>query len=403
MNRNPSMTNASPPHEDVANPSLSAPQASGFASFPPAEAKIVIVDDQPTNIEVFDEYLKMEGYRRTVGWTDSTTALAMIEDADPDIVLLDLNMPKVDGHAVLRGIRAKPELAALPVLILTASDDIETRVQSLALGATDYLSKPVTPEELVQRVKNSLALRYHQRELANYASRLESEVRLRTEQLEMAQREAVHCLAKASEYRDHDTGGHVLRVGRYSGIIARRLGMDDRDVDALELAATLHDIGKIAVPDSILLKPGKLDPEEMDSMRNHCGNGSRMCRSLGPDDTRVLRSHAEEGAMMIASAASPLMQLAARIAKTHHEKWDGTGYPLGLQGEEIPLEGRIVAVADVFDALSSRRPYKPSFSIDKCFAILEDGRGGHFDPAVLDAFFAMKDKVVEIRIEYSDE
>lgn len=378
-------------------------QEPGFSSFPPSEAKVVIIDDQSTNIDVLQEYLKQEGYTRIVGSTDSVRALDLIKETDPDIVLLDLNMPVVDGHMLLRGIRSDACLSTVPVLMLTASDDAETRLQSLEFGATDYLFKPVNPAELIQRVRNSLALRFHEQQLADYATRLESLVRKRTEQLRIAQREAVHCLAKASEYRDHETGAHVLRIGRYSGIIAQQLGKDDEYVEALELAATLHDVGKIAVPDAILLKPGKLDPDEYEWMQRHCGLGNRLCRSLGPDEIVTFRSHTHIGTQIIETAASPLMELAARVAKTHHEKWNGLGYPLGLKGEEIPLEGRIVAVVDVFDALSIRRPYKPAFPIQKCFAILEEGRGEHFDPTVLDAFMARKDEIAEVRIEYSDD
>ena len=374
-----------------------------FGLFPPSKAKVAIIDDQPTNVAVLEEYLKQDGYERLIGSSDSTSAVSLIVETNPDIVLLDVNMPHVDGHAVLRGVRANPDFVALPVLMLTASDDSDTRRLSFELGATDFLSKPIDPGELILRVRNALALRHHQQQLADYASQLESLVRQRTEQLHIAQREAIHCLAKASEYRDHETGCHVLRVGRYSALIARQLGKSDDYAEVLELAATLHDIGKIAVPDAILLKSDKLEEDEYAWMQRHCVMGSRMCRTVGPEEAAIFRTHAEAGLHIIEASTSPIMKLAARIAQTHHEKWNGTGYPLGLQGEDIPLEGRIVAIADVFDALSTKRPYKPAFPIKKCFEILQEERGEHFDPEVVDAFMARKDEIVEIQIEYSDE
>ena len=184
---------------------------------------------------------------------------------------------------------------------------------------------------------------------------------------------------------------------------SRQLGKSEESAEALELAATLHDVGKIAVPDSILLKSDKLEQQEYEWMQRHCTLGSRMCRTMGPEESAIFRTHAEAGLHIIEAATSPIMKLASRIAQTHHEKWNGSGYPLGLQGEDIPLEGRIVAVADVFDALSTKRPYKPAFPIRKCFEIIQQERGEHFDPAVVDAFMARKEQIVEIQIAYSDE
>jgi putative two-component system response regulator len=235
-----------------------------------------------------------------------------------------------------------------------------------------------------------------------YQDDLEDIVRRRTMELERARAELVECLARASEYRDDETGSHVIRVGRYAAVIAKQLGLPSDQVAMIEQAATLHDVGKIGIPDAILLKPGKLSSEEFDFMKKHCGFGVSICSHMSSDEFSTFTSHTTCGAKIMRAGTSPLLQMAASIALTHHEKWNGTGYPLGLSGERIPIEGRITAVADVFDALSTKRPYKPAFPLDKCFAILEEQRARHFDPNVLDAFFACSDEIVEIQIAHAD-
>jgi putative two-component system response regulator len=220
--------------------------------------------------------------------------------------------------------------------------------------------------------------------------------------LQASHQNIIHCLARAAEFRDDDTGRHVLRVGRYAGIIARRLGWDAGDVETIEQAAQLHDVGKIGIPDAILGKPGKLTSQEFETIQKHCGFGKRVFESLTEPEWTAYRRHTELGDRILAGCESSVLHMAARIALTHHERWDGAGYPIGLKGEDIPLEGRITAVADVFDALSTRRIYKPAFPLEKCFAILEDGRGSHFDPQVLDAFFAVREQIVTIQIRYAD-
>ena len=228
---------------------------------------------------------------------------------------------------------------------------------------------------------NALLVKGHQDEL-------EARVRVRTAELEKVRQELIFCLARASEYRDNETGNHVVRVGCFAQIIGRELGLDQEHVEMLRQAATLHDLGKIGVPDAILLKPGKLTPAEFELMKKHAGFGKKICQPMSNDEMGAFTSHTTVGANIISGCTSPVLAMAATIALTHHERWDGTGYPLGLAGEDIPLDGRITAVADVFDALSSKRPYKPAFPLAKCFGILEDNRGTHFDPAVLDAFLA---------------
>jgi putative two-component system response regulator len=366
------------------------------------EPKILIVDDEPINVQLARKHLMLSGYSRFVLSTDPTEVLPLLEQEDPDLLLLDVMMPRMSGLEVLKSVRARERFAHLPVLILTALDDREVKSQALDLGATDFLAKPIDATEFLPRVRNALALKAHHDHLQNYAAELEREVKARTAELEESRQEIIRCLARAAEYRDNETGRHVIRVARYAGIIARQMGLSDNACGLLEQAAMLHDIGKIGVPDAILLKPGKLDPEEVELMQRHCGFGKRVFEPMTGAELNVYLCHTTLGASMIKPCRAPVLEMAARIALTHHEKWDGSGYPLGLAGEDIPLEGRITAVADVFDALSSKRPYKPAFPLDKCFAIMEDERDKHFDPLVLDAFVVRRSEIVGVQIEYAD-
>ena len=256
--------------------------------------------------------------------------------------------------------------------------------------------------ELAPRIRNVLVVKRYHDTLRNHAQALEEAVRQRTADLESSRMDVIHCLARAVEYRDDQTGRHVERVGRYAGIIAGALGMDDATVTMIEQAAQLHDVGKIGVPDDILLKPGALTPEEFERMQKHTLFGRRIVEQMSDRDWEKLRQHVQIGSRILAAPRSPLLSMAARIALTHHERWDGSGYPIGLAGEDIPLEGRITAVADVFDALSSHRPYKPSYPVDKCFGILRSESGAHFDPKVIDAFFSRRDQIVQTQMDLAD-
>lgn len=365
-------------------------------------AKIMIVDDESINIQVARKYLALAGYTDFVVSQDPTKVIGLLDSEQPDLLLLDIMMPRVSGLDILRDLRAQERFTSLPVLILTAADDRQTKSQALSLGATDFLPKPVDPIDLVPRVRNALVLKAHHDHLRNHALELERQVRERTVELEESRKEVIRCLARAAEYRDNETGRHIFRVGRYVGIIARELGYSESDAELLEQAALLHDVGKIGIPDAILLKPGRLDPEEFECIQKHCNFGKRIFERMTTDELTAYGAHTTLGAKIIEQCRAPMLELAGRIALTHHEKWDGTGYPLGLAGEDIPLEGRITAVADVFDALSSKRPYKPAFPLEKCFSILQDGRAKHFDPTVLDAFFARRAEIVSTQIEYAD-
>lgn len=368
-----------------------------------SDATIAIIDDEPTNIKVVSRLLQLEGYRNFISTHDSREALDLIRNQATDIVLLDLMMPHVSGLDILRMLRSRTDTWLTPVIILTASTDRETRLEALRRGANDFLNKPIDPSELAPRVGNLLALKGHQDEMKSYSSSLEEAVRRRTAELEASRRDILHCLARAAEYRDDDTGHHVMRVGRYARIIAEGLGMDAEYADRIEQAAQLHDVGKIGVPDDILRKPGRLTEAEFELMRKHSSFGKRVLQRISPEEEVALRHHADIGAKVLAIGRSPVLDMAMRIALTHHEWWNGSGYPLKLQGSDIPIEGRITAVADVFDALSTKRCYKEAFPIDKCFHIMEEERGSHFDPEVLDAFIKMRSAIIEVQLQYADE
>jgi putative two-component system response regulator len=300
-------------------------------------------------------------------------------------------------------IRSHELVGRLPVVFLTSTSDSKIKIKALNNGATDFLSKPVNGSELVARVKNTLLAKRHIDVLADYSNKLEHEIRLRTAELSASRREAIQCLARAAEIRDDQTGQHVFRVGRYAAIIAKELGFSAPLITTLEYAAQLHDVGKIGIPDNILRKPAKLTKDEFEIMKNHCSLGNQIIGRKVIGDSEDVEIHASLGESIFEDCNSPIMRMAASVAASHHEKWDGSGYPRGLSGEEIPIEGRITAVADVFDAVSSTRPYKTPFPIEKCFAIIEEGAGTHFDPQVVAAFLARKAEVNEVYLTYGDQ
>jgi putative two-component system response regulator len=367
-----------------------------------ATARVMIVDDEPVNIKVVQKHLKMAGYQHFITSTDPRPVLEMISKESPDVLLLDIMMPEVSGLDILRRMRDDANVTFVPTIILTASDNEETKLKALDLGATDFLGKPVNVAELVVRVRNALLVKSHYDHIKNYTYELERQVRLRTTELAASRLELIHCLGRAAEYRDNETGRHVVRVGRYAEIIARQLGLDEPFVELVAHAAPLHDMGKVGIPDGILLKPDRLTQDEFEIMQKHCAFGKRTFEPMSYDEWRTFKSHTILGEMIMDVESSPLITMAAKIALTHHEKWDGSGYPLGLAGEDIPLGGRITAAADVFDALSTKRPYKPAFPLDRCFTIMEEGRGTHFDPKVVDALLACHEAIIQVRMEFAD-
>ncbi|WP_206028601.1 HD domain-containing phosphohydrolase [Thalassoroseus pseudoceratinae] len=360
----------------------------------------MIVDDEPYNILVVRKLLLAEGYGDFVTTSKSVQALDMFSRAEPDVLLLDIMMPEVSGLEILEAISQDERLRQIPVIILTAANDAGIKAKALQLGAADFMAKPIEPTELVPRIRNVLAAKAHRDQLERYSIELECEVRKKTAQLEASRRDVIAALARAAEYRDDDTGQHVIRVGKYAGIIASELGFSPAYVEQIELAAQLHDVGKIGITDSILLKPGKLEPEEFRKMQNHTQFGQYI---IEPADDR--QTALPPGTCESKSSDSPrssILRMASIIAQTHHERWDGSGYPRGLSGEDIPIEGRITAVADVFDALSSERPYKEAFPREKCLAILEEGRDCHFDGTILDAFFRRIDDIIAVQDKLMD-
>ncbi len=295
--------------------------------------------------------------------SDSRRATAVIQEWDPDLVLLDLHMPHSDGMAVLDNIRTELKLPELPIVVITADTTTSARMAALEAGATDFLLKPIDTFEVTLRVRNLLRLRKLHRELTQQTGLLERRVAERTTELAASQREILERLALASEYRDDMTGRHTQRVGTLSVRIASQLGLPAEQIEIIRFATPLHDIGKIAIPDHILLKPGPLTPSEYEEVK----------------------LHVTVGASILAGSASPILQMAEQVALTHHERWDGTGY-LGLAKLEIPEPARIVAVADVFDALISVRPYKEAWPVDKAISEILGLSGSHFDPDMVEAF-----------------
>lgn len=366
------------------------------------QSKIMIIDDEQLVIKVVRRFLQSEGYENFVTLTQSTGAVERMEQEQPDVVLLDVMMPEISGLDILRERRRIPSLQLTPFIILSGSQDLEVKQEALEHGATDFLGKPVEKIELTLRVKNSLLLKQQYKDLEVHAHELEQEVQDRTRQLERSREQILQCLARAAEYRDNETGRHVVRVGKYARVVAERLGLPKEFCGQIELAAQLHDLGKIGIPDSILLNPGKLSEEEFAVMKRHCEIGREILDPFAADEMEELRQNKSDPARLPSNIRSPLLVLAAKIAQTHHEKWDGTGYPLGLKGEQIPIEGRITSVSDVYDALCSVRPYKEGFSVEQALRIMLAERGTRFDPKVLDAFVDQIPRIEKIRKAYSD-
>ena len=403
-------SHATPTTQPMTNtpaPAREIPPASAIASEETPEQmvtnrKVCIIDDEPINIRVTQKHLERCGYSEFITTTNPSEACTLIFKEQPGVVLLDLMMPEVSGLDILRVLRMDDRTQQLPVLILTASTDSASKRAALELGATDFLMKPIDFDELIPRVRNALLIKAHNDHLREYATRLVEEVRQRTHDLAQSRLDLVHRLARAAEYRDNETGRHVIRVGRYVEVIARAMGLDEETVELMRHAAPLHDVGKIAIPDAILLSPNKLTPDEYEHMKLHSSLGKKIFEKINDEEWMQFRRHPDAGNAILGGSDCPLLRMASRIAISHHEKWDGSGYPLALAGEDIPLEGRITAVADVFDALSSKRTYKEAYPMNRCMEIMEEERGKHFDPAVLDAFFSQRERIIEIQIEHAD-
>ncbi|MCX7427910.1 MAG: response regulator [Planctomycetia bacterium] len=329
-------------------------------------------------------------------------AWEMVLETPFDAVVADVQMPGMSGLELLARIRATPRTRDVPVIVLTGLAARELKRQALNLGAADLLSKPVEPEDLVARLRNVLRLKDYEDALRTQNEVLEERVRARTRDLLHARLDIIWRLGKAAEHRDDATGNHVIRVGCTSRVIAEMLGKDPDFVETLFLAAPLHDIGKIGIPDAVLLKRGPLSPGEWEVMKRHCQIGARILREDGIAKTAFWEWRDPSAAPDDPDQKNPFLEMAASIAMAHHERWDASGYPRGLAGEEIPPEARIVAISDVFDAVCSRRPYKEAYDEDRALEIIRDGEGTHFDPDVLAAFLDSLPEIRSIRERFAD-
>ena len=355
------------------------------------QPEILIVDDEILNRQLLEAFLEFSGYS-SKSVASGLDALEAIGTQQFDLVLLDVMMPGISGLETALRIRKTLSHADLPIIMVTALSAKEDRLKAVEVGANDFITKPVDRTELSVRIASQLKIKKLQDDLKQHQANLEYLIEERTKALRQALFEAersrekllqahldtIKRLGVAAEFKDEDTGSHVSRIGSYCGLIARELNLAEDDVNVLRQASPMHDIGKIGIPDSILLKPGKLNAEEWE----------------------IMKTHTIIGAQILDNSDSPLLHVGKIIALSHHEKWDGHGYPYGLRGEQIPLPGRICAVADVFDALTSKRPYKEPYSNDEALKIMRDGRGTHFDPRILDIFFQNLAEIFTVRGTY---
>jgi putative two-component system response regulator len=333
-------------------------------------ARILIVDDEAGNVELLRRVLERAGFRKVDSTNDPREAASLYVQTRPDLILLDLHMPHMDGLAVMDQLNRIIEVSYLPILMLTGDLSPEARREALSRGAKDFVNKPFNPDEVLLRIRTLLETRFLYLQIQSQNQMLEAKVRERTRELESAQIEIIERLARAAEFRDDNTGQHTERVGHMAALLARELGLPDAQVSLIRRAAPLHDVGKIGIPDAILLKLGKLTPAEFG----------------------LVKTHTTIGARILSGSRFALLRLAEEIAFSHHERWDGRGYA-GLVGDQIPLAGRIVTVADVFDALTQKRPYKPAWPVEEAVAEMDRQRGRQFDPDIVDAFL----RVVEQR------
>ncbi|MFC1877378.1 HD domain-containing phosphohydrolase [Thermodesulfobacteriota bacterium] len=340
---------------------------------------LLVVDDTPENIDILDGILRKD-YKIKVA-LNGKKALEIGFKNQPDLILLDIMMPGMDGYEVCRRLKENNDTKKIPIIFVTAKGEIEDEARGFKLGAADYITKPVNPVIVRERVKTHLALYDQNRVLEEKVQERTAQLGKAFETIKNASLDTIHRLSRAAEYKDEDTGAHLFRMSNYCAAVARKMRLNKTSVESLLYAAPMHDIGKIGIPDRILLKPGKLDSDEW----------------------MIMKQHTTFGAAILEGADKGFIKLGEVIAITHHEKWDGSGYPRGLKGREIPLIGRIVAVSDVFDALTSKRPYKEPFSLEKSFDIIRESRGNHFDPDVVDAFLHAKDELLDIKEKYKDE
>jgi putative two-component system response regulator len=359
-----------------------------------SEVTVLVVDDTPDNLALMSSLLK-DRYRVKVANHGERGLRIAASDPAPDLILLDIMMPDIDGYEVCRRLKADPLTRDIPVIFLTAKSEVDDETQGLALGAADYITKPVSPPILLARVETHLALKASADFLRDKSAFLEEEVAKRTLEVQAIQDVTIMAMASLAETRDNETGNHIRRTQLYVRRLAEALRgvprfsdyLTDRNIELLFKSAPLHDIGKIGIPDNILLKPGKLTPEEFEVMKTHTTLGRNA----------IVDAEARLGMQV------EFLTLAKEIALSHQEKWDGSGYPEGLAGDAIPISARLMAIADVYDALISKRVYKPPFSHEEACGIMRKGRGSHFDPEMLDAFLEVAHDFYEIAQKYTDD
>lgn len=358
------------------------------------KATILVVDDNTGNTQLVKKSLSKEGFHILLAGSGKD-ALKIIDEEMPDLILLDIMMPYMDGFEVCKILKGKEITRDIPIIFLTAKTGPEDIVKGFQLGAVDYLRKPFEISELTVRVRNHIMLKNLHHNLESMVEERSKEVIKAHEKLnnvhkeltfvhtklQEAYLEIIRRLARAAEYKDSETGMHIIRMSHYSAILGRAAGMKPEDYRSLMHAATMHDVGKIGIPETILLKPEKLTREEFDTMKKHSSLGSELLSGI----------------------QSKVLSMAAKIAITHHEKWDGSGYPNGLAGEEIPLEGRIAGIVDVFDALVSERHYKKPWTVDEAVELLKDEKGKHFDPGLVDMFLENLPEIMEIKEKFADD
>ncbi|MCP4702816.1 MAG: response regulator [Gammaproteobacteria bacterium] len=368
---------------------------------------ILSIDDDAIIRESFRNFLEDSGYQ-VLEAENGRTGLEVFAQKKPDLVLADLCMPELNGLAVLA--RVTKDAPDIPIIVVSGAGVLCDVVDALHLGAWDYLIKPIDDLSVLNyAIEKCLERARLIKENRKYKERLEEMVKVRTAQLEAANLELketrmqiIRRLGKAAEYKDNETGKHVIRVSCYSGILAEELGLDPEIVELIRLCSPMHDIGKIGIPDKILLKAGPLDAAEWHFMQKHCMIGADMLEPLLTAEITPYREHTTLGRKMLEGSDSSLLQVARRIAACHHEHWDGSGYPEGLSGEEIPIEARIVTVADIYDALSSERSYKPAFDEEKCQNIVRELSGNFLEPHIVNVFFSSINKILKVKEKWKD-
>ncbi len=334
-----------------------------------------------TNTMLLESILKNAGYTQVHTTQDPTQVIPLFKALNPDLICLDIRMPELNGFQVMGQLKIIQTNRYLPILVLTSEEDRETRLRALESGAKDFLHKPFDKVEVLMRIRNLLEASLLNKAMSQQNESLEQIVKIRTQELKETQFEVVHRLARAAEHRDNETGSHIIRLSHFSTIIGRACGMTEEECDILFHATPMHDVGKLGIPDRILLKPGKLDEEEWE----------------------IMKQHTTIGAHLLSGSQSPVLQMGEIIALTHHEKWDGSGYPNRIAGEDIPLVGRICAIADVFDALSSKRCYKDAWPLEKTLEEIRSLSGKHFDPHLVQVFDELLPVILDIQRTHADQ